>query len=142
LNIKQHVLNSILNEDGDERQPSSSAPMTYAREQEYLKAETVKAFKDAVSSEDEDDLLVAREKTKDEIEIEEEEYREFLQREVGPNVNLQDLVTVEEGIERVHEEGEGDTTIKGNIKKKSKKSKDHKKDDKRNEETDRDFLLK
>ncbi|PVF96620.1 Krr1-domain-containing protein [Serendipita vermifera] len=139
LHIKQHVLNSILNEDADEPQ-ASSAPMTYAQEQEHLKAETIRAFKDAVSSEDEDDLLVAREKTRDEIEIEEEQYQEFLRREVGPNIDLQDLITVEEGIERIHEDGEGDTTIKGNNKK-SKKSKDHKKQEKRNEETDRDFLL-
>ncbi|CAG8716595.1 1846_t:CDS:2, partial [Acaulospora colombiana] len=139
LHIKQHVLNSILNEDTDEPQPSS-APMTYVQEQQHLKSETIKAFKDAVSSEDEDDLLVAREKTKDEIEIEEEEYREFLQREVGPNIDLQDLITVEEGIERIHEEGEGDTTIHGNNKK-GKKSKSLKKQEKRNEETDRDFLF-
>lgn len=114
--------------------------MTYAREQELLKKETVQAFKDAAPSDEESDsgdLLVPRERTKDEIEREEEEYKEFLQREVGNGVDIRELITVEEGVERIHESGEGDTTMSKKRKRKEKEPKE-----KRSEETDRDFLLK
>lgn len=47
----------------------------------------------AGDEDDEDDLLVPREKTKDEMELEEEEYRAFLEREVGKDLNS--LISVE-----------------------------------------------
>ncbi|KAG8815533.1 hypothetical protein FRC17_000675, partial [Serendipita sp. 399] len=141
LNIKQHALNSILN-PSDSRTPSP-APLTYAKEQELLKKETVRVFKDAVASgaEDSDDVdfLVPREKTKDEIEQEQEEYREFLQRELGPNVDIRELITVEDDIERIHEEGEGITRIISTKKKKKQKSSDE--DRARKEQSDQDFLV-
>lgn len=96
-------------------------------------------FKGAVTSsedEDDDDFLVPREKTKDEIVREEEEYREFLQREIGPNVDIRELITVEDDVHRVHEEGEGDTTMP-NRKKKKRKEKAA-----RSEQSDQDFLVK
>jgi protein KRI1 len=115
--------------------------MTYVRDQELLKKETILAFKEAVSSDsDVDELLVSREKTKDEIEEEEEEYREFLQREVGQIADVKELITVEEGVERVHVEGEGDTSMPRKKDKKKKKSKA--KEDTRTEQSDKDFLLK
>jgi len=140
LTIKQHALNSIL--DGS-RSPSPSAPLTYAKEQELLKDETVRAFKEAVPSDDsdsEDDLLVPREKTKDELELEDEEYRDFLQREVGKEINLKELITVEKDVE-VPQPDEEDDEVK--LKKKEKKKrKDKSKKEKRSEETDQDFLVK
>lgn len=42
---------------------------------------------------DDDDLLVPRARTRDDIELEEEEYRTFLEREVGEDIR--NLVTVE-----------------------------------------------
>jgi protein KRI1 len=58
-----------------------------------LRNETISAFHTAVLDGDEEDLLVPREKTKDEMEREEEDYKEWLQREVGED--LRELVTVE-----------------------------------------------
>ncbi|KAG8781908.1 hypothetical protein FRC16_002757, partial [Serendipita sp. 398] len=139
LTIKQHALNSILDPNGS-RTPSP-APLTYAKEQEMLKKETVQAFKSAVVSgsedSDEDGFLVPREKTKGEIEQEQEEYRAFLQREIGPNVDIKELITVDEGIERIHEAGEGDTTMPS---KKKKKRKDSEQDRAKKEQSDQDFL--
>ncbi|KIM31167.1 hypothetical protein M408DRAFT_65240 [Serendipita vermifera MAFF 305830] len=95
---------------------------------------------EAVSSDsDEDELLVAREKTKDEIEREEEEYREFLEREVGQIADIKELITVEEPVERVHLEGEGDTRMPR--KEKKKKRKGNGGEVVRSEQSDKDFLL-
>jgi len=139
LTIKQHALNSILNPN--ESQTPSPGPTTYAKDQESLKKETVLAFKEAVSSDsDGDEFLVSREKTKDEIEQEEEEYKEFLEREVGQIAEIKELITVEEGVERVHVEGEGDTSMPRKKDKKKKKRKA--KEDTHTEESDKDFLFK
>lgn len=45
------------------------------------------------NEDDEDDLLVPRSRTRDEVELEEEEYKTFLEREVGEE--LRQLVTVD-----------------------------------------------
>ena len=58
-------------------------PLTHVEEQEILRRETIAAFHGAVDHQTEDDFLIPREKTQDERELEEEEYREFLEREVG-----------------------------------------------------------
>ena len=73
----------------------SPRPLTHEEEQRALRDETIAAFHHSVDNQndDADDLLVLREKTKDELEQEEEEYRTFLEREVG--TNLADLVTVD-----------------------------------------------
>jgi protein KRI1 len=139
LTIKQHALNAIL--DPDESRTPSPAPNTYVKDQELLKKETILAFKEAVASDsDDDELLVSREKTRDEIEQEEEEYREFLEREVGQIADIKELITVEEGVERVHVEGEGDTSMPRKKDKKKKKGKA--KEDIHTEQSDKDFLLK
>ena len=75
------------------RSPSPE-PLTYVQEQSALRKEAIEAFHSATKGQDEaidedgsdDDLLVLREKTKDEIQKEEEEYRDFLQREVGEDL--------------------------------------------------------
>jgi protein KRI1 len=140
LTIKQHALHSML--EGS-RSPSPSAPITYAKEQAVLKDETIRAFKNAVPSDDsdsEDDLLVPREKTKDELELEDEEYREFLQREVGMEIDLKELITVEnDTVGLRHDEKDGTVNVK---KKEKKKRKDKSAKEKRSEETDQDFLVK
>ena len=135
LTIKQHALNSVLNPRS--RSASPAPPLqTYAQEQEALRSETVAAFQTAVDADsDTDGLLVPREKTKDEIEQEEEEYRRFLQREVGKDIG--DLITIDEGIERVHEEGEGETRVTNKSKKKKKT-----KGKKEKEQSDHEFLMK
>ena len=90
--MRQHVLASTLNPNS--RSPSPQ-PLTHVEEQEALRKETIAAFRAGGSddSDEEDNLLVPREKTKDEIEQEEEEYREYLQREVGED--LKGLITLD-----------------------------------------------
>ncbi|KAI0785892.1 KRI1-like family C-terminal-domain-containing protein [Abortiporus biennis] len=139
LTMRQHALQSALNPTS--RSPSPQ-PLTHIQEQRALKEETIKAFHTAVADDedDEDDVLVLREKTKDELEQEEEEYKEYLQREVGED--LKDLITVdvdEEHVVKVEaDEGEGKKEKK---KKKERKGKEKEKTGKDNEEADQEFLM-
>ena len=134
LTIKQHALNNVLNPRS--RSASPAPPLrTHAQEQEALRSETIAIFQTAVDADsDTDGLLVPREKTKDEIEQEEEEYRRFLQREIGTEIG--GLITIDEGIERVREEGEGETRVTNERKKKKTKG------EKGKEQSDHEFLMK
>ena len=79
-------------------------------------------------------MLVLREKTKDEIEKEEEEYRAYLQREVGGD--LADIITVDAESDPQPEEDE-------RPKKKSKKEKKEKATGKKTkQDDDQEFLMK
>ena len=80
---------------------------------------------------DDDDLLVLREKSKDELEREDEEYHSFLQREVGDD--LPNLITVEPGMVNVPDAEEP---------KKKKRKKEKSQSKKGKEETDQEFLMK
>lgn len=107
-----------------------------------MKQETVQAFHGAVSEDDDEDLLVLREKTKDEIEREEEEYKEFLEREVGQD--LHELITVAgddepKGVKGEEDEAKGETKEERKRMKKEKKRKA--KDAKKKEDEDQQFLL-
>ena len=131
-------------------------PLTHVEEQEILRRETIAAFHGAVDSQVEDDFLIPREKTQDEREREEEEYRAFLEREVG---DLREVVSVdglgsdEESMkEEVVENEDGkDTQAKKKKKKKTKKAKDERdannkllngKQKKTKAEKDQEFLMK
>ncbi|KAF8526002.1 KRI1-like family C-terminal-domain-containing protein [Hysterangium stoloniferum] len=96
LTIKQHALASML-ETGSRTPSPEPEIVTHEHEQSALRAETISAFHHAVENgrndENEDDLLVLREKTKDQIDREEEEYQEFLAREVGEDI--EGLIAVE-----------------------------------------------
>ena len=97
------------------------------------------------NQDDDDDFLVPREKTKDETEQEEEEYRAFLEREVGQD--LAEIIKVEDGAGAVDGvEGEGDEEEEEKPKKKKKKSKKEigtkAKSGKSKQDEDQDFLLK
>jgi protein KRI1 len=105
-----------------------------------LREETIAAFHKSVQQgegeEEDDGLLVPREKTKDEMEREEEEYRAFLEREVGND--LTDLVTVEEV-------GARDSNLEEPAPKKGKRSKEkdkRKRKEAPKQETDQEFLMK
>lgn len=146
LTLRQHALQSVLNPTS--RSPSPE-PLTHVKEQEALRSETIAAFHTAISvdadeDEEEDDLLVPREKTKDEVEREEEEYREFLKREVGEN--LDELIRVERDgagggvLDDVKEEEEVGEEGKGKKKKRKSKEKDGK--GKKKDEEDHEFLMK
>ncbi|OAX42826.1 hypothetical protein K503DRAFT_766440 [Rhizopogon vinicolor AM-OR11-026] len=141
LTIRQAALASAL-EANTSRSPSPEPHIpTHTEEQRQLLEETRAAFHTAVDeSDDEDDgLLVPREKTKDEIEQEEEEYREYLEREVGED--LEGLVVVEN-----LELGAGnEKSEEGPVEKKESKKKKKKKGNAAKgipkEETDQEFLM-
>ncbi|KZV91710.1 hypothetical protein EXIGLDRAFT_836921 [Exidia glandulosa HHB12029] len=133
LTIKQHALNAVLS---GSRSPSPvpEGP-THVEEQQALRDETIRAFTQAADAE-EDDFLVPREKTKDELEMEEEEYRAFLEREVGEDIA--GLVEVE-----TEEQWRQQQRTEDNKKdKKSKKKADAKgKSKERDDAADQKFLL-
>ncbi|OCH91086.1 Krr1-domain-containing protein [Obba rivulosa] len=135
LTMRQHALASAL--DFESRSPSPE-PLTHVQEQAALREETIAAFHTAVDSkEEEDDLLIPREKTKDELEQEEEEYRAFLQREVGKD--LEGLITVDES--DVLRTGNEEDAVKEDRKDKDKKKKEKKGEAKKNKEGDQEFLM-
>jgi protein KRI1 len=111
---------------------------THVEEQQALRDETINAFHLAVSDDNDDNfeggLLTLREKSKDELERQEEEYRAFLEREVG---DIESLVRITSNLDK------GDTSEKfanipheGMPKKTSKKRKD------RSQDSDEQFLMK
>ncbi|KAF9494199.1 Krr1-domain-containing protein [Pleurotus eryngii] len=138
VTLRQVALEEALNPDS--RSPSPE-PLTHVQEQEVLRKETIAAFRGVASGDESDDLLVPRSKTKDEIEQDEEEYRTFLEREVGPD--LAGLVTVEAGVMAQEEEVDGrpEEMPGKKKKKKSKKSKVTAAQDKPKEEADQEFLM-
>ncbi|KAI0748330.1 KRI1-like family C-terminal-domain-containing protein [Daedaleopsis nitida] len=136
ITIRQHALASALEDAAGSRSPSPE-PLTHAQEQSKLREETIAAFHASVGVKDEeedDELLVLREKTKDEIEREEEEYRAYLQREVGED--LSGLITVEHDAAAVVDVPE-DVTMKSKKSKKDKKAKLGKS----KQEEDQEFLM-
>ncbi|KAL1719819.1 KRI1-like family C-terminal-domain-containing protein [Schizophyllum commune] len=141
VTMRQVALENAL--DRGSRTPSPE-PVTHVEEQRALRDETIAAFHTAVdSADDEDDLLIPREKTKDELEREEEEYRTFLEREVGED--LSHLVSVESAagtsaaVKADAEEEESPKKKKKKEKKKAEKVQD--KGRKSKEEEDHEFLM-
>jgi protein KRI1 len=129
-----------------------SPPPTHVAEQATLRAETIAAFhvnvgaRDANTgdAEEEGGLFTLREKTRDEVELEEAEYRAYLEREVGPLETILDFG--EEGkVEDVMRPQE-DEDVHGHpgdagSRKKKKKKKGGKIEEER-KETDQEFLIK
>ena len=139
--MRQHALASAL-EDAQSRSPSPQ-PLTHMEEQEELRKETISAFHTAVKPQDdveEDDFLVPREKTKDEIEQEEEEYRAFLQREVGED--LTGLVTVDPDSAGILDGADEEEPVGGKKKKAKQEKQKEKKPAKNKQEEDQEFLMK
>ena len=88
-------------------------------------------------------MLVPREKSKDELQREEEEYQEFLRREVGED--LHQLVEVDQDVIGIHEhapdgEGEGKKKRKKDKGREKKSGRSKTKEDK--EKNDQEFLMK
>jgi protein KRI1 len=113
-------------------------PVTYVEEQEKVRKATIAAFHGAVPEGEGDDFLVAREKTKDELEMEAEEYRAFLEKEVG---DLNKLVTIE-GTQDDEVAEKADKKPKTKKKKKDGPESGHMKEKKTQAEKDQEFLLK
>ncbi|KAI0827632.1 KRI1-like family C-terminal-domain-containing protein [Trametes gibbosa] len=136
LTLRQHAIASAL-DDGASRSPSPQ-PLTHFEEQEKLRSETIAAFHaSAAAKDEEEDFLVPREKTKDEIEREAEEYRAYLQREVGED--LSGLVTVDEDVAGVLDGDNG--TDDGWRTKKVKRETKEKQTGKNKQEEDQEFLM-
>lgn len=135
LTIQRQNMESLLN---GSRSPSPTPNQpTHVQEQQALRDETINAFHHAVSEQEDDDLegglLTLREKTKDELERQEEEYRAYLEREVG---DVKSLVYLEEDVKDTSGKPSISMKDEGRIRKRSGKRKARK------EETDQEFLLK
>lgn len=142
MTIRQAALQSVLL-NPDSRSPSPET-LPHVEEQRALRNETILAFHQTIAPDDEDDILVLREKTRDEQELEEEEYRTFLEREVGDDLHA--LVSDDEV--QGHVPSRDDPHAKetpGKEKKKQKKRTDHVghvAGTKSQEESHQDFLMK
>ncbi|KAF5355471.1 hypothetical protein D9758_006312 [Tetrapyrgos nigripes] len=146
VTLRQVALEAALERDSQSPEPE---PLTHVEEQRLLRDETIAAFhtKGAGNADDEeDDFLIPRERTKDELEKEEEEYKTFLEREVGKDLN--GLITVEPTGERSSvdeslvkaEEDSGKKKEKQQKKKKEGQSSGGAKG-KSKEEEDQEFLM-
>ncbi|KAG1772093.1 hypothetical protein EDD22DRAFT_976667 [Suillus occidentalis] len=137
LTFRQAALASAL-EANTSRSPTPEPYIpTHTEEQLQLRDETRAAFHTAVDESDDDGLLVPREKTKDELEHEEEEYREYLRHAVGQD--LEGLIEIENsGIGAEAEKGEEGAggKRKSKTKKKGKEVKGKSK-----QEADQEFLM-
>ncbi|KAG8742935.1 hypothetical protein FRC10_000723 [Ceratobasidium sp. 414] len=138
LTIKQQNLAALLESSSRPTSPTP-APLTHAQEQEALRDETISAFHNAVQEEDDEDgLLTLREGVRDEAELREEEYKDFLQREVGED--LSGLMWVEKGDVKVGGEHEQNgSSLANGVGKAEGKKKGRRKE--RKEETDQEFLM-
>jgi protein KRI1 len=123
---------------GEEEDEMDLAP-THVEEQARLRDETIAAFHAVADDGDADDLLQPREKTQDEVEREEAEYRRYLEREVE---DIGKLIEVEERSfdDEVEEEQEEQMKEDGKSKKKTKKKK--KKVKVQKQQSDQEFLMK
>ncbi|QRV98074.1 Kri1 family protein [Ceratobasidium sp. AG-Ba] len=138
LTIKQQNLAALLESSSRPTSPTPT-PLTHAQEQEALRDETISAFRNAVEDEDEDEggLLTLREGVRDEAELREEEYKDFLNREVGED--LSGLMWVEKGDTKVEENGAQELGVASGISRSEGKKKGRRKE--RKEETDQEFLM-
>lgn len=151
LTIKRQNMESLLGNGSSPRASPEPTPLTHVEEQIALRDETISAFHKAVSdNEDTDDedngggLLTLRGKTKDELEREEEDYRAYLEREVGSVKDLVQLIDFPENATdddaqteaNARETGPSDAPPKAKKKRKSKRPQGQK------TETDQEFLMK
>ncbi|KAH7907347.1 KRI1-like family C-terminal-domain-containing protein [Hygrophoropsis aurantiaca] len=151
ITIRQVALESVLH--AGSRSPSPVA-LPHVEEQKLLRNETRQVFHGAFKADD-DELLVPRERTRDEIEQEEEEYRTFLEREVGEDLGKLVVVAGDEHESEmdipITKSDTGDVQIQESgpekKKKKDKKSKpkEHerkgKEKEKSKQEEDHEFLM-
>jgi len=119
----------MLNDYEDVALPSK----THVEEQAELRTEMISAFHQALPEDTApDDLLVLRDKTQDEIEKEEEEYRQYLQREVG---NIKNVVWADETPSNIVDHAE-------NLPKETERTSKGKQKAQAPKVTDQEFLLK
>jgi protein KRI1 len=126
-----------------------SPPPTHVAEQAALRAETIAAFHSSAADtgyteqQEEGGLFTLREKTKDEVEQEEAEYRAYLEREVGPLEKILDIGEEQKAEERILRKEEEDMHVPlGEADSGKKKKKKGKKIAEKREATDQEFLIK
>ncbi|KAG1836085.1 KRI1-like family C-terminal-domain-containing protein [Suillus subalutaceus] len=112
LTFRQATLASAL-EANSSRSPTPEPHIpTYTEEQRQLRDETRTAFHAAAAESDDDELIVPREKTKDELEDEEQEYKEYLKHAVG--MDLESLIEAENVEQGANEKKKSKTKKSGN----------------------------
>ncbi|KAK7057684.1 Kri1-C domain-containing protein [Favolaschia claudopus] len=140
--IRAANLQNALDSRSPTPEPAPEPLETFAEEQKRLRAETIATFQAAADDDDEDDFLVPREKTMDEVAKEEEEYRQFIESEVG---NLRELVDIggDVRVEDSVKEEEGGGEIKKKKKKEKKGAEEIKlvSEEKSKQEQDQEFLV-
>ncbi|KIM64022.1 hypothetical protein SCLCIDRAFT_1213853 [Scleroderma citrinum Foug A] len=147
LTIRQAALSAALEDGHASSRSPSPQPLTHIDEQSLLQSETRAAFHGAVDSlnngdeDDEDDLLVPRSRTRDEVELEEEEYKTFLEREVGEE--LRQLVTVDQdgGVDSAPAHGIGKDERKKKKAAKVAETSERKGQTRPKEDEDHEFLI-
>ncbi|KIO33924.1 hypothetical protein M407DRAFT_17191 [Tulasnella calospora MUT 4182] len=123
LTYKAQLAATLLGKPSEEQEPLEP---TYAEEQEALRRETISAFHGAIDEGegDDDGLLVMRKEFKDDVDEDDEEYRAYVQKEVG---DIKQLLWVDEdaraAVRPDDEEGEGEHIIAESSKKKEKRKK-------------------
>ncbi|KAA1476501.1 hypothetical protein DENSPDRAFT_933091 [Dentipellis sp. KUC8613] len=147
LTLPAHRLAAVLDSESRSASPEPAEP-TYTEEQARLRAETISAFHSNVKEADEEDedageggLFTLREKTQDEVAREEEEYRRYLEREVG---KLDDLIEVEPAPARAETKVKEEEGAGKEKKKKKKKGKEKEKEtagENGVKDSDHEFLL-
>ena len=151
LTLPEQRLAAALDDDtSSSRSPSPPPPPTHTEEQAALRAETIAAFHTSTGDiekreEEEGGLFTLREKTKDEIEREEAEYRAYLEREVGPLEEILDLGEEGKTEGEVRRQEDDDTHARpaeAETGKKKKKKKGRKSGGEDRKETDQEFLIK
>lgn len=153
MTIRQVNLDAMLHPSRTPSpEPEKQHLPTHVEEQDTLRKETIAAFHGAADNQDEHDFLIPREKTQDERQREEEEYRAFLEREVG---DLREVVSVD-GLEdeeqslkdQTQEKDEKESQVEKKKKKKKAKSGDTSNEPlnglqkKTKAEKDQEFLMK
>jgi len=133
------------------RSSSPEAPPptpTHVAEQAALRAETITAFHangaDAGDAEEEGEggLFTLREKTRDELELEEAEYRAYLEGEVGPLEKILDLGEEGEAKDAIRWQEDEDARVRPGKADSRKKKRKVGKVVKERKETDQEFLIK
>lgn len=141
LTFKQHVLSSNLHANPASRTPSPSPQIiTHDQEQSKLRSETVSAFHQAVDDNGDDGMFILREKTKDDVEREEEDYQEYLRQEVGEDIR--DLISIDGDANPIKVEDASGEEAGEAAPKAKKKQKRNKGKEKQKSETDHEFLMK
>ena len=153
LTLPEQRLAAALDDASSSRSPSPPLPPTHTEEQAALRAETIAAFHASADADgevskqemEEGGLFTLREKTRDEVEQEEAEYRAYLEREVGPLEKILDLG--EEGkmegeVRRQEDDDEHTHPAEAEAGKKKKKKKKGGKSGEERKETDQEFLIK